>query len=119
MKTTSFLKYFNWLILLVAAMIFQLFLPWWSIAIAAFAFGYIVNQRYPFLNGFTAIFMLWTVYATWISYTNEGLLAGKLAVLLGVSYAFVPVILTGITGGLTGGFASLAGHYLKLSVKAK
>jgi hypothetical protein len=113
MKTNQNLNRFIWVILMATAFLLQLILPWWSIAIAAFAFGFFFKQRYPFLNGFLAIFILWAAAAGYISYINDGILAQRLTNLLNLPYNFLPVIITGMVGGITGGTAVLTGFYLR------
>jgi hypothetical protein len=113
MTTRKTFRYLKWILLLITALLLQLVLPWWSIAIAAFGFGFLVKQKYPFLNGFIAIFMLWAGLSTYISLINEWVLAARLAMLAGSSCSFAPILITGLMGGITGGLAALSGAYLK------
>lgn len=103
------------IIIAVAAFALQQFLPWWTIAIAAFAVGYFVKQKsgMAFLSGFLAVFLLWLVWAFVLSSVNEHILAGKIAVLmekLTGGSTVVLFILTGLLGGLVSGFAALTGR---------
>jgi len=67
-----------------------LYLPWWGIAIAAFAVGVMVPQRpfYAFLSGFIGVFLLWEILTWWIDSKNNGILSQKIAEVLP---AFQPV----------------------------
>ncbi len=102
-------------LLLTAALSFilQLFLPWWIIAPVAFFFGcfFIQNPLPSFLSGFLAVFLLWTIYAFILSSSNENILATKVANLLPLKGSVTALLLvTGVIGGLVGGFAALSGN---------
>jgi hypothetical protein len=95
-----------------------LYLPWWSIAIAAFLVALIIPQRpgYSFLAGLFGLFLLWSALALWINIKNEGILASKIASVLPLGGSAVLLILaTGFIGGLVAGLAALSGSYLRSS----
>ena len=46
-------------VIIVVGFFMELFLPWWSVAIAAFIGGLLVNTRMNFLAGFLGIGLLW------------------------------------------------------------
>jgi hypothetical protein len=95
-----------------AACLLQLFLPWWTIALAAFAVAYFVKQNSfaAFLSAFIAVFLLWVVYAYCLSSANNNLLATKVATLLPLKGNLTALFLsTGLIGGLVSGFAALTG----------
>jgi hypothetical protein len=93
-----------------------LYMPWWSIAIAAFLVSAAVPQKpaFSFLSGFLGVFLLWEVLAWWIDNKNNGILSQKIAVILplGGSTIFL-IVLTSVIGGLVAGFAALAGTYMR------
>ncbi len=105
-------------VLLIALLsyIAGLYLPWWSIAIVAFAVCLLITQSLgaAFLSGFTGIFLLWAVLAVWIDSKNESLLSQKIAQLfpLGGSSVLL-IIVTALVGGLVGGFAAMSGAALR------
>jgi hypothetical protein len=107
-------------IILIALIAFVcgLYLPWWTIAIAAFLVALIIPQ-FPwkaFLSGFAAIFILWAFLAWWKDLINDGILAAKMAELFGLpSNSLMMVLITAVVGGLIGGFAALSGAYLRTS----
>ncbi len=105
----------KWIIVIILALILQQFLPWWSIAPAGFVYGFLIQQstRTAFINGFFGIFIFWTTLAGYVFYVNNGLLASLLAEIMFIPSGILVVLLTGITGGLTGGIASLSGRYLR------
>jgi len=100
------------------AFVSGLYMPWWSIAIAAFLTALLVHQRgaKAFLSGFIGIFILWAFLAWWIDMKNEGILSKKLAELfhLGTS-SLLLILVTALVGALVGGFAAMSGSYLRSS----
>jgi len=97
-----------------------LFLPWWGIAIAALAVAAIVHQKAgkAFLAGLLGVFLLWAGLAWWIDMKNNSVLSQKIASILplgGNSIALIAV--TGLIGGLVGGFAAITGSFLRASQK--
>jgi MFS family permease len=105
-------------ILLIAVLCFLagLYLPWWSIAIIAFAVALFIPQGIGagFLSGFIGVFLLWALLATWIDIKNENILSHKIAQLLplGGSSALL-ILVTALVGGLVGGFAAMAGSSMR------
>lgn len=99
----------------VIALLFQLVLPWWSVAVAAFLIGAGFNQTgfKSFLNGFLGIFGLWTLLALGISIFNGMILAERLAVLFALPHGLLTILVTGLIGGLVGGFVALTGNRLR------
>ena len=91
-------------------------LPWWSIAIVAFLVALIIPMHTgkSFLSGFTGIFLLWAIIATWIDIRNESILSGKIANLIPLGGSSVLlVIVSAIIGALVGGFAAMSGSLLR------
>ena len=109
----------KWIIVIIAAFVLQQFLPWWSIAIAGFLFGFIVPQenKAAFFNGFAGLFILWGGIATYVYITNDALLANRLAELMSLPHGLLIVLFTALIGGLTGGLSSLSGKYLRNLIK--
>lgn len=108
-------NFFISLLLTAASACFlQLFLPWWTIAVAAFGVAYFVKQNSfaAFLSAFVAVFLLWVVYAYMLSSTNENILTTKVAELLkALTKGSVTTLylLTGLIGGLVSGLGALTG----------
>lgn len=105
-------------ILLTALLSFVmgLYLPWWSIALAAFIVGLIVPQSAgkAWLSGFIGLFLLWGGLASWIDHINNGLLLDRIAVLFKLQgKVVVLMLLTAIIGGLVASFAAMAGSYAR------
>lgn len=104
-------------ILLIALLSFVscLYLPWWSIAIAAFIVVAFIHQMpgKAFLSGFAAVFILWGTLAWYLSSRNYHILAHKVSVIV-VQSDNVPVLilLTALIGGLIAGLGALAGSFV-------
>lgn len=93
-----------------------LYLPWWSIAIVAFAVAALIPQRpgRAFVTGFLALLLLWSGLSWWISNGNDHILAHKIALLiLKMDSPYLLILATGLIGGLVAGFAALTGSYLR------
>ncbi len=98
-----------------------LFLPWWSIAIAAFVVAAMIPQKpgKAFVTAFGALVLLWGGLSFWISQHNDHLLAHKVSqLILKVDNPFLLISITATIGAIIAGFAALAGSYLRSS-KAK
>ena len=95
-----------------------LYLPWWSIALAAFMVSMLIPQKpaTSFITGFLGVFLLWEVLAWWIDYKNSSLLSQKIAHIfpLGGSNILL-ILLSSLIGALVAGFASLAASYVRKS----
>ncbi len=93
-----------------------LFLPWWSIAIAAFVVAALIPQKpfKAFLTGFVALFSLWGGLSFWISNNNDHILVHKVSqLILKMDNPYVLILATALIGALVAGFAALAGSYLR------
>ena len=96
----------------------SLFLPWWSIALAAFLVAALIPQKpgKAFLTGFIALFLLWGGLSFWISNNNDHILAHKVSqLILKMDNPIVLVLATALIGALVAGFAALAGSYVRKS----
>jgi hypothetical protein len=111
------LKFFVTMLLIgLLSFICGLFLPWWTIAVAAFIVSALIPQKpvNAFFAGFLALFLLWGLLAFVIDSYNENILSTRVAELLylqGSSIALV--IVTAFIGGLVGGGGSLTASFLK------
>lgn len=104
------------LLIALLAFIAGIFLPWWALAIVAFAIALLIPQTHgrTFLSGFLGIFLVWALVAAWINAKNNSLLSHKVAQLFPLGGSSVLLILvTALMGGLVGGFAALSGGSLR------
>jgi hypothetical protein len=93
-----------------------LYLPWWSIAIAAFVIAVLIPQNpgKAFTTGFLALFLLWGGLSFWISSNNEHLLAHKISTLIiKADSPYYLIFATAFIGALVAGFAALSGSFLR------
>jgi hypothetical protein len=101
------------LAMIVLGFFLELFLPWWSVAIAAFAGGLLINTRSNFLAGFIAIGLLWVVKSLITDLSTDSGLADKVArIFMLYNKAFL-LLLTFFISGLVGGFAAMTGAALR------
>lgn len=104
------------ILIAVLAATLEMFLPWWTMVIAAFAVGLLIKQSGAgaFFAGFLAVFLLWTGYAFMLSHGNNDILARKVAMLLPLHGNVTALLLvTGFVGGLVAGLASLSGRLIR------
>ena len=93
-----------------------LYLPWWSIAIAAFIVSALIHQKpwKSMLSGALGLFLLWGLLAIWIDSKNQGVLSARISELLPLGgSAFLLILITAFVGALVAGLAALSGAYLK------
>jgi len=104
------------LLIALVSIVAGLYLPWWSIALAAFVVIALIPQKplYAFLSGFIAIFILWSGMSFIISNKNDHILAHKISMIILQSDSPVSLVLiTGLIGALVAGCGALAGSYLR------
>jgi hypothetical protein len=100
-------------IIIILAGLLELFLPWWSIVIAAFIGGAIFPSRVNFLAGFLAISILWLGMALIIDSSAAAPLVERVAaIFMGISKTLLLTV-TALIGGLVGGFAAMSGGALR------
>lgn len=97
----------------IAGFLLELFLPWWSIAIAAFLGGLMVTSNANFGAGFIGIAALWSIKALLIDFAAATLLSEKVAAIFQLPNKVVLIMIMCLLGGFVGGFAALSGSLLK------
>jgi len=105
-------------ILLTALLSFVagLYLPWWTIAVAAFISVLVIplGGGRAFLSGFLGVFLLWFLLAWWIDVKNQHILSKKIAQIFPLGGSSIAIILvTAFIGALVGGLGALSGSYLR------
>ena len=93
-----------------------LYLPWWSLALVAFAVALFIRQKtgLAFLSAFTGIYFFWGALAAAITIPNRGVLAQKIAQVFPLNGNPVYLILiTATVGALVAGFAAMSGSSLR------
>ncbi len=92
--------------------VFEQFLPWWSLAIAAFLGGMIINTRglNAFLAGALGVGLVWLWIAWRIDYQTDSILTIKIARILQLENKNLLLAITVLLGSLVGAFAAWTGH---------
>ncbi|HOX83440.1 MAG TPA: hypothetical protein PLJ60_16795 [Chryseolinea sp.] len=103
--------------IILLCFILELFLPWYCIAMGAFAMGYLLRSKANFLAGFLAIALLWFTKAWLMDASSTTELADKVAHIFPLGHKAYLFLLTSVLGGLVGGFASLTGSLLRKDKK--
>lgn len=90
----------------------QMFLPWWSLVISAFAIGSLVSQSglLSFISGFIGSGIVWFIYAEMM---NEPILSEKIAELFHAGSPMTLILIGSLIAAFTGGFAALSGNALR------
>lgn len=102
------------------AFIGGLWLPWWSIAIAAFIVSLLVYQTAgrSFVAGFLGLFLLWGGMAWWIDMQNHGILSKKIASVLPLNgNPTMLILVTALLAALVAGAAAVTGSLLRSAAK--
>lgn len=112
----------NFIITIALAAILALFLPWWSVMLAAFVSALFVplKKAAVFFVPFIAILLYWAVYSFILSNTNDFILAGKISELLELGgNPYVLILMTGLIGGLAAGIAAIFGKQVSALMNSK
>lgn len=104
-----------WMYILLLALLLQLFLPWWSVALAAAAIGAWLGQKgfQTFIAGFAGIGLLWLMASARIHVANDGVLSARIVEMMSLPNAFSLILITALCGALVGGLAALTGFYIR------
>ena len=103
------------LLILIFSFIAEILLPWWSIAIVAFAigFGKTPTGWKSFWAGFLGAGFLWWLASGTIHFRTDGILTSKVGEMFTLPLPILVVLITGLVGGLVGGLAAGAGFHLR------
>jgi len=91
---------------------FEQFLPWWSIAIAAFLGGIIFKTRgiNAFLAGALGVGLVWLWVAWRIDYETNSILTIKIAGIFQLENKNLLIAITVLLGSLIGAFSAWTGY---------
>lgn len=105
----------NFIILFFCFWIVSLFFPWWTLLIPAVVLGATLFERsvIAFLVGFISLFAAWSVQIAYIDITNESILSGRMAEMLGVGQSWLVILITALIGGFIGGLGTLLGAQIR------
>jgi hypothetical protein len=115
----KFLAHFVAVLLL--SWILQSFLPWWTMAVGAFATGLFFRQDgfRSFLAGLLGVGLLWFLVAWYVDASTDSILSGKIAGIFPTKTVGLLLIVTAFIGGLVGGLASMTGGIISNRRKTK
>ena len=108
-------KIINFTATIALAAVLALFLPWWSVMVAAFITSVFVplKRAFVFFIPFIAILLYWSIYCFILSSANDFILAKKIALLLRLGgNPYMLIVITGIIGGLAAGIAAIFGKQI-------
>ncbi|HEX8060261.1 MAG TPA: hypothetical protein VF473_04960 [Cyclobacteriaceae bacterium] len=99
------------IVIMMISLVMQLFLPWWTMAVGAFATGLVFRQSglLSFLAGLLGVGLLWFGMADYLHLSTNGILSEKVAAIFPTQTVGALLLVTGLIGGLVGGFASMTG----------
>lgn len=106
--------------IIVLGVLSQLLFPWWVIAIVAFYVGFWVHESAAksFAYGTAAVTLLWVTIAMIQNSMNTGLISSSITGMLNGKVSVGQLIaLTGVVGGLVGGFSAMCGTMLRQLIK--
>ena len=105
----------------VFSFLLQLFLPWWSMTIAAFVISFLLGKKLwtVFFSAFLACGIVWLLMAVYIHFTKGDIMTSRIAELLSLSSSVMLYVGAFLTAGIVGGIAALAGFFLKEILKTK
>jgi hypothetical protein len=110
-------KIINFLLTLFLAYILALFLPWWSVMVAALISSFLIplKKAAVFIIPFLAVALLWIIQSWLLSSTNDYILAKKIAILFSLEEnPALLIAVTGIVGGFAAGVAGIFGKQCKI-----
>ncbi|MBO0948278.1 hypothetical protein [Fibrella forsythiae] len=108
-------------ILLIAllSLLAQLVLPWWSVALVAFAFcfGRPVSGGRSFLYSFLGVGLVWLGYALLQHSQSGGILTSRMSEVIKLPPTPIYLlVITPLLAGLVAGFAGLSGYWVRQTV---
>ena len=103
------------LLIMVIALISQMFLPWWSIAIVCFLVCYFssINKFMAFSGSLIGIFVLWVGKAMIADGLFDTPVSEIVGGILGNVSPSATYFLTGLVGGIVGGLSGLLGSWAR------
>ncbi|MEL6670259.1 MAG: hypothetical protein AAFP08_14910 [Bacteroidota bacterium] len=94
-------------------------LSWWIPLAAIFGIVllYPVRNGGTFTQGFWAGLLVWGGIATYLHWSNQGILGDRLATTFGLPDGWLLVLVTGLWGAIGAGLAAWAGQAVRQTVK--
>ena len=106
--------------LFVVCGVAQMFFPWWSMAVAAFIFGFVMvegkNDFVVFAKGFGGVALLWSSVAALQFATTSQIIATRISDLFSLPHPALCIVVCGVIGGLVAGIATFSGSQLRQTI---
>lgn len=111
----------NIFMIIVLGFIFEQSLPWWSVAIPAFAIcaGRTKSVKEAGLTGLSGVGILWLAAALFIHFKSGGILTHRIATLFSIQWSFAVILITALIAVVIGGLAGVSGFYLRQVIDKK
>jgi hypothetical protein len=102
----------KFIIIGILTYVFEQFLPWWSIALAAFLGGMIFKTRglNAFLAGALGVGLIWLWFAWRIDYQTDSILTIKIAGIFQLENKNLLIAITVLLGSIIGAFSAWTGY---------
>lgn len=110
------MKFFKpFIVVFLLSLISGFFLPWWTIAIAAFIVGFYLttSTSIAFFSAFLSLLLLWSGFALFLDVQNQSILSTKVAQLFSLPHPLLIVFISGFIAGIVAGFTSLTGFLMR------
>ncbi len=107
--------FINYVIILVATALLQLFLPWWVIALVPFVVC-LWRSKHPgiaYSVSLAAVSTVWLAYAIFIHNATQGSMSNRIAELFNLPNGKALMASVTLLSGIVAGFAGLAGYYVR------
>ncbi len=104
------------LMMIILGTLVEIYLPWYvmGIVFGIFTFLLAVNPLESLILGFSAGFLIWAVAGFWINFQHPSGLPVRMAHVFPLGGNVVALyIVTGLLGGITGGFWAWAGSRIR------
>lgn len=110
----------NFSLTILFAIVFSIFLPWWSIMLASFISSLLISLKkiMVFLIPFFAVFIYWALYSYLLSSSNDFILAKKISELFNIGGSpYLLIILSATIGGISSGTSALFANQIRINFK--
>lgn len=108
------------LIVLLASLLLQLFLPWWVIVIIAFLASAILGKtgKQSLWAPFLAILVLWTAVVVFKTTRNDYILVNRVAEMLALKSSWLVMLITVVLGSFAAAIAGFCGYHFRKALFA-
>jgi len=108
------------LIVLLASLLLQSFLPWWVIVIVSFLACAMLGKtsKQSLWASFFAILVLWAVVAVFKTQRNDHILVDRVAEMLGLTSAWLVMLITVVLGSFAAAVSGFCGYQFRKAIRA-